>query len=521
MQHSILKLITGIVMIAVLISVVLNACQKIPNYTNCSMQIPSLSQPVPFTTLSDSIEKSDGPLNCTTSRVKFGPQFMFVNSLDPQSTVIYPGAVIYYKSFQDGTYIPMVGPRKPLTISISLSNISGTVSQQVPSPSLSSVREAIQRILRSKANGATAANISWQQSEVYSAEHFRLSVGGNYGNLFADLNAHYKYSNKKVIGRFLFQFTQVYYTIDVDAPKPGLQNFFEGGTDCSAANGQSPVYVSSVSYGRKVFLLVESESYNYSQMADIEASFNSFFGSGGLSVEATLQRILNEKSVQGVIIGGPSYEGIEAVTNIADLKGYLLAGANFNENSPGVPLAYTMRFTNDNSIAKLAMYDEFTIRDCQIVPPTTTFFQPATVKEVRLNHISGDKEFAGHGPNVTVKVELKPSADQKEVWATVYVKMEEVGGDHTTGLKTYEVKLWTAPTGKKVSAITTQASQTFTYTDTDIFLDTYDFSVSNVIKKLVCRGDTDGDDLDLTDIESTGHLHSLSFNPIGVQLVNQ
>lgn len=98
--------------------------------------------------------------------------------------------------------------------------------------------------------------------------------------------------------------------------------------------------------------------------------------------------------------------------------------------------------------------------------------------------------------------------------------MKETQSDWTTGAIIYEIKLWSCPSGKKINKITSKASQTFEYTDTDNGYDEFNFPASDVISNVKLLGDTDGDDLDLSDIESTGHLHYLKFNKVGVELVN-
>lgn len=205
------------------------------------------------------------------------------------------------------------------------------------------------------------------------------------------------------------------------------------------------------------------------------------------------------------------------------MKKYLLEGANFNLSSPGVPLSYTLKFVKDNSVAKLVNYDKFTIRECTIVPPassTTTI--KATIDEVKLNHISGDKEFSGWA-KVTLKVSLYRYNKNRELWARVYIKMKEPGGDGTTGERTLEKKIWTAPSGMQIQQfLTSPTSQIYTYTDNDVNYDEVFFPVrNNLISYAKFLGDTDGDDLTLSDIESTGHLHRLTFNPIQVRLVRQ
>jgi hypothetical protein len=492
------------------------SCKKAP----CDAVLPAQKAGVPFKILSQTVE-TDGDKQCTTAQAEFGPEYESVKNLDPQGGVIFPGAVLNYTSVQNGSYIPIIGNRRPITLSISLSNITGEVSRTVENPSLSSVREAILEILKSKTGGGTAASISWSQKEIYSKEHFRLAVGGNYGNLFFDIDANYSYSSTEVLGRFLFEFTQEYYSIDMNPPKPGMEHFFGGETDCSQVGGESPVYVSSVKYGRKVFLLVESNEFGYSHMASIKGSFDAFFSSGGISVDATLSKLMNQKSIKAVIIGGPAADAVKTVNNVESLKEYLLNGANFNENSPAVPLSYTLRFVDDNSIAKLVLYDKFTIRDCQIIPPITEWFQPASISELKLNHIGGDREFDGNGPKVTISCNLDIRNNSKEVWAKVTVDAIETKSDYTHGNRVYEVRLWTCPAGRKISTISSEKSFSFSYVDDDTANEIFDFPVSKVVSFLEIKGDTGGNDLAVGTLEEEAHLHLLKFNKVSVLTVPQ
>lgn len=271
--------------------------------------------------------------------------------------------------------------------------------------------------------------------------------------------------------------------------------------------------------------MIESKSEDYSHMADIQASFETFLSSGGVTADLRLSKLMQEQSIKGVIIGGPSYEGIQVVNNVTKLNNYLLKGANFNTSSPGVPLSYTLRFMKDNSIATIVKYDKFKIRECTLIPPTSSIetFTPKSsdLSEIKLDQVNNgaDKEFAGHGPKVTNKVSLFLRDGSRELWVRIYLKMEEVGGDYTTGERTANIKIKTAPAGMKINSIVTPTTQTYGYTDSDITYDERNFGVGNLIKYVNYRGDTDGNDIELSDIESTGHLHKLELHPITLRYV--
>lgn len=506
------------------------SCQKLPN-SSCDLSLPPSQVAVPFSILSDSSEGAIGSVECSSKEVEFGPEWSEFVSLDPQGSAIYVGGGIYYPSIVTGAYTPISGDRKPITISVSLPSISGNAGRTIENPSLSSTRTAINELLQKQIGGAaTPAQITWSQTKIYSEKHFKLAIGGNYGNLFYDINAKYNYSSKEVIGRFLFQFTQVYYSVDCDAPAAGVGNFFHIPPSCGDVNlgGYSPCYVSSVKYGRKVYLMIESRSFDYSHMADIQASFDAFLSSGGVNADTRLSKLMQEQSIKGVIIGGPSYEGIQVINDINELKNYLLKGANFNKSSPGVPLSYTLRFMKDNSVASVVKYDKFTIRECTVIPPnvSTLVFTPLDINEARLQLTKGDQEFAGHGPKVILQVTLASRNNDKELWAVVGLQMKETGGDWTTGNTSLERLIWTAPAGKKIiratSAGGSMTSDVLIYTDINTNYDVFPFSQpGRLINYVKFMGDTPGDDvtngsISTSHTENWSHLHSLRLNPIKV-----
>lgn len=379
-------------LIILLANLSLNSCKEPiwPDFT-----VPELRQPIAPSEIS-SMSVNEYGLECTVKEIEWGPEYSELISLDPQGEVIYPGSIIDFDGFESGDYRPIAGDRKPITLSISLSNLSGQISNTVDKPSLSSTRTAMQSILNTK-SGSTSANVSWNDKEIYSSSHFKLDIGGNYGSLFADIEASFNYENKEIIGRYLLQFTQVYYSIDIDIPSPGIENFYNSAPNVKSK--YSPVYVSSVKYGRKVYLLIESKSIGLNQGASLTASFNGFASSGGISVDQTLNTLFKEKSIKGIIVGGSALAAIGVINDVKALKDYLVSGANYSADNIGVPLSYNLRFVEDNSIAKLVLYDKFKIRDCKIVkcPNVVGTIGFDTPKEIKIG--SGEIEAFGSAPS--------------------------------------------------------------------------------------------------------------------------
>jgi thiol-activated cytolysin len=133
--------------------------------------------------------------------------------------------------------------------------------------------------LSSELTGATPARISFEIQEVHSVEQLKLAIQGNYNGSKVNISAGFDFNKQDVRSRFLVRFLQIYYTIDIDLPTQP-SDFFETMLGLEKLGSSSPVYVSTVTYGRMVLFTVES---NYSS-SEINAALNAAFSSAVRSV---------------------------------------------------------------------------------------------------------------------------------------------------------------------------------------------------------------------------------------------
>jgi len=116
-------------------------------------------------------------LECTTKTYKGAPGFNEMFTLDPTTDVIYPGALLNGESVTTGEYTAIDADRAPITLSTSLSNISGIPSVTIDDPnSLSEVRAGINELLSREVTGATPAELIIDEAEVYSEEHLSVAL---------------------------------------------------------------------------------------------------------------------------------------------------------------------------------------------------------------------------------------------------------------------------------------------------------------------------------------------------------
>lgn len=308
------------------------------------------------------IEIIDGQ-RCTVQRFEWAPGHSESILLDPQSDVIWPGSVLRGNGITDGSYAKIAGKRKNLTISTSKENI-GKVSTSIEDPKLSTVRQGISELLAQEITGDINANMTFSQTEIHSKEHLKLAIEGNYDGVVTDITAKFNFNDNRQKSRYIVKFMQIYYTLDVDIPSSpsdwysdvprGMEEF-------------TPVYISSVKYGRMAMLIFESTAESTELEAAIKASFNGAVASGSLNIDAEYNETWNQTKFDGIVVGGDSESGGNLIDGIDSFNNWVKKGTKYTANSAAAPLSYTLRFLDDNSIAKIILSGEYYVRDCNKV----------------------------------------------------------------------------------------------------------------------------------------------------------
>jgi hypothetical protein len=171
-------------------------------------------------------------------------------------------------------------------------------------------------------------------------------------------------------------FKQVFYTVTMDTPEtnnPG--SVFGPDVDlaqvsAAISSDEPPAYVHSVSYGRIIMYRMETTNTDTSISLDAVLEY-----AGGVSgtgtVNSTYDEILRNSSITIVTIGGNAEVASEAI-NAANIESgpgslnYILTGENavYSRNNPGVPIAYSIRYLKDNSLAKMGYTTDYKIENC-------------------------------------------------------------------------------------------------------------------------------------------------------------
>jgi thiol-activated cytolysin len=333
----------------------------------------------------------DGDYQCTTQNLKETRQYDKIVAYAANSDSLWPGAMVGGQSVYSGLFNQIVLPRKPLTISVSLENLDGAKSAVLPDPSLASFRDAVSGIVSQSVTGATPANIYSEIEEVHSDKQLALAMGADVSWLggAASIAASFNWSSQDTRSRYLVRYTQAYYTVDVDAPGSPT-DFLDPSVqldDVQAVmnDGNPPLYVSSVTYGRMVVFTFESQ---YSAQ-ELGAALD-FAYSGGVDVSGdvsvTYKDIISSSKITAFILGGSGGVAAQSITSYDDLMNFIKQGGNYSKDSPGAPIAYKLAYLKDNSPGRISLTDDYDVKDCERVSQKVK----VTLQSIRVEDAGGD-----------------------------------------------------------------------------------------------------------------------------------
>jgi hypothetical protein len=323
--------------------------------------------PTPIPVGGSTSDKPDSSTVCQVQKYKWAPGNEETMLLDPTAEVIFPCGLLKAESITDGTYIPIIAPRRPMIISTSLTNVKGSPIDTVFDPARkSSVQEALNRLFSRELDGNFPAKMTKDVQRIYTEDQASIAVGANYGGYGATVSGKFDWSNKKIKQRYMVRFYQEFFSVSVDIPERP-SDMFSAVPNPKLIGSYSPVYVSNMKYGRVVLFLWETESDDTNIGAELHASYGGFGQSGGVDVVAKFRSLMQKATMKIFAVGGDAAKAAK-VNSPETLKTFIEEGANYSKASQGLPIAYTLRFLKDNSVAKVVQSAEYSVRSCENIP---------------------------------------------------------------------------------------------------------------------------------------------------------
>ena len=245
-------------------------------------------------------------------------------------------------------------------ISVDLPGMVGGDSYVDANPTASGMQEGVNTLLnrwheKYAAKNPAPARMQYESTSAYSMNQLKAKFGSDFEKVGVNLKIDFEAVNKGEKQVEVVDFKQIYYTANFDAPKKPSDVIAPGVTvDQLKARGiddkTPPVYVSSVSYGRQMYVKFETTS----KSTELKAAINAVIKGVPIKPESEWARVLKNTTVTVSIVGGNADGAARVVTGtVEDLKKLIQEGATFSTQNPAVPISYKTAFLKDNQVATI------------------------------------------------------------------------------------------------------------------------------------------------------------------------
>lgn len=302
----------------------------------------------------------------TTTRYKMSQSFDETIVLDPKNDILYPGCVIKANSIADGTYAAITGVEVgPVTISIDKSATSEEESDKISTEILKNIRMSDYKKQLSR-----WANMNFKESAVISMQDFQtimskkdleIKLGVSVNHSVASIANKFDFKSESNENKFLARFIQRTYTVTMDFPKN--ETIFTE-VDKKLIKDFVPVYVSSISYGRMVFMSIVTKHNSTDVKNALDAVVNKVVNAN-LNLDAKYSKIIEESNINIVAVGGGIPEHAVVAEGLEGIKLFLSSNMELQKFSP---ISFTLRYAHDNSIARVVSGTEFEVTRKNFVP---------------------------------------------------------------------------------------------------------------------------------------------------------
>lgn len=341
--------------------------------------------------------------------------FVLFDSL--HTSDVYPGAFLRGISVRPGStgLEPIAGDRGPGTVQLELvTGIDVPLSERLDQADSDRIKQAKTRILSGYLNAAgdnagRPAEVSMRYLSVTSAEELAIQMGANFASASFSASAEMQYNSSLKGQKVLIVLDQTFYTFTFRPSFPAARNFADSLTADDLRSqmgpGNPPLYVSGVSYGRKLFLLFQATDETLNVEATLKAAYDGASVRADGQIDTQYRSQLSTIKVSGCAVGGDAGAAATALSKAAadgldGLKAvhdFMSDNARFSLQNPGKKVAFKLSRLSDSKPIMLRATVDYQAESCMVArvscPPkafTLGFGAPYSVVKVVWNLPAGE-----------------------------------------------------------------------------------------------------------------------------------
>lgn len=316
-------------------------------------------------------DSSYGPYQCTTQNLR---QIKVIDSFKLQGGAlqerIFPGMLLSGTSLASGNFDEVVIDKKPLKLSHDVGQLPIAAIEMID-PSLGNFGQARTDLLVAQLGDQTfqpQATAAPSETTI-NKDELSLQLGFDVSAGIAtevDVVGSFSFEDTNIQSRYVIKITNELYTMKID-PVSFASDFFAADVTLQQVQslfqfGAPPVYVDTVTYGREIFVTVESVFSEQELKAALDvavandaANFNSAFDFG-----LNTNQVLEQTTIVGIAVGGIEGDSVDisslsGANRAAALASLVEREVVLSKDSLGQPISFTTRylpsiFGNANSV---------------------------------------------------------------------------------------------------------------------------------------------------------------------------
>ncbi|XP_054281173.1 tetanolysin-like [Macrosteles quadrilineatus] len=278
----------------------------------------------------------------------------------------YPGALLLAnQKLIDNSPDILAVDRAPLTYTVNLPGLTSEGSFTVQ-PSFAEYQSAKERTLKTffekHPNQNVVANFQNDFTFAYSQEYLRVKFGLEFKNTQIETSIDFSAMQNQEKLIMIHKFKQVFYTVSVEPTKKPSDLFASSVTAAELMQktnaNNPPVMVDSVSYGRTIYVKIETSSTDNEAKATLATKVTNFDIKG--EVETEIKKKLKNLSMTVFVVGG-STEQVQLIQaqTFKEVNDILVKYSKFSKDNLGYPISYSANFIKDNSRAVVQMATDY------------------------------------------------------------------------------------------------------------------------------------------------------------------
>ncbi|MDO5017099.1 MAG: thiol-activated cytolysin family protein [Porphyromonas sp.] len=337
---------------------------------------------------------------------------------NPMSNLIYPGNVLVGNSISNGRYLSVRGQK--------IGDITWSTPDLIPAskedrfvrtigePQFSDFAATMQA-WRATPQLTPPAITTFEMTEVKDLREFSAKFGIGFESEVAKAGLSFESRKGMLKTHILVKFVQKLFTVSMDIPNRQL--LLDAAPD--AFDGVMPVYISDVFYGRIGYALISTD-HDYLELL---AALQVMVPPVNVELSAGYKKILDESFTQYIFIGGRS--GDHGLSVKDGWEGFRKAISAELHPSDAVPVAITLRYPDDHSVARVIQTGQYPVTESYFVKDCEEM--KFTLRPVQLNASAGIKEELqvwGH-VKLTVPEELSGKANGPVEYPLLSVPMNQ------------------------------------------------------------------------------------------------